>query len=117
MPTHHRIDYLEFTVTDMAAAQAFYRAAFGWSFTDYGPSYAGFTEAEGEPEAGGLSLADAVIQGGPLVVLYSSALEQSRDAVREAGGEIVADIFDFPGGRRFEFEDPSGNRLGVWSES
>ena len=34
---HHTIDYIEFTVLDMAEAKRFYGEAFGWSFTDYGP--------------------------------------------------------------------------------
>lgn len=32
------------------------------------------------------------------------------------GGKIVKDTFDFPGGRRFHFTDPSGNEFAVWSE-
>ncbi|PTT84354.1 glyoxalase family protein, partial [Pseudomonas sp. HMWF010] len=36
--------------------------------------------------------------------------------VAAAGGQITQAIFSFPGGRRFEFRDPSGNRLAVWSE-
>ena len=39
--THHAIDYIEIAVTDIDAAKAFYGAAFGWSFVDYGPDYAG----------------------------------------------------------------------------
>ena len=35
---------------------------------------------------------------------------------REAGGKISKDPFEFPGGRRFQFLDPAGNELGVWSE-
>ena len=35
--THHAIDYIEFTVTDMNKAQRFYAEAFSWKFTDYGP--------------------------------------------------------------------------------
>lgn len=35
--------------------------------------------------------------------------------VREAGGTITQDIFDFSGGRRFHFTEPSGNELAVWS--
>lgn len=30
-------------------------------------------------------------------------------------GRIVEPPFDFPGGRRFHFADPSGNVLAVWS--
>lgn len=29
---HHSIDYIEFSVTDMAESQRFYEAAFGWKF-------------------------------------------------------------------------------------
>lgn len=34
-----KIDYVEFVVGDIGRARAFYGAAFGWSFTEYGPSY------------------------------------------------------------------------------
>lgn len=114
MHTHHAIDYIEFGVRDLAAAKHFYTAAFGWRFNDYGPSYAGIQGEE--REVGGLAERDEVSVGGPLVVLYSSDLDASLVAVEAAGGEIVAAPFEFPGGRRFEFRDPSGNRLAVWSE-
>ncbi len=113
--SQHRIDYIELTVTDMAGAQRFYSEAFGWQFTDYGPGYAGIRN--GDKEAGGLRLDDPVTQGGPLVILYSRDLESSLDSVRQAGGTIVVEPFEFPGGRRFHFEDPSGNQLAIWSES
>lgn len=114
---HHRIDYIEFPVTDMEAAQRFYREAFDWEFTDYGPEYAGIrTETEGR-EAGGFRLMNEVRPGGPLVILYSKDLNASLARVRAAGGTIDAEPFDFPGGRRFEFSDPSGHQLAVWSES
>jgi predicted enzyme related to lactoylglutathione lyase len=113
MHTHHTIDYIEFTVRDMAGAKAFFAAAFGWAFNDYGPDYAGIKGADGE--VGGLRLDQAVKQGGPLVVLYSDDLEASVAAVKKAGGKIVTPPFSFPGGRRFHFTDPSGNELAVWS--
>lgn len=112
---HHTIDYIEISVTDMAAAQRFYTAAFGWAFTDYGPGYAGIQRSGGEGEVGGLCVAESVITGGPLVVLYSNDIEASQQAVRAAGGTIAQEIFEFPGGRRFHFRDPSGNELAVWS--
>ena len=110
---HHSIDYIEIAVTDIAAAKAFYGAAFGWQFNDYGPEYAGI-QGEGK-EAGGFTRRDAVAPGGPLVVLFSRDLEATLASVRAAGGRIVKEPFSFPGGRRFEFADPSGNLLGVWS--
>lgn len=114
MHVHHAIDYIEFPVTDLERAKQFYAEAFGWEFNDYGPAYAGIRKEGGE--AGGLRLAPAVPAGGPLVILYSQDLERSLAAVRDAGGNITAEPFAFPGGRRFHFRDPSGNELAVWSE-
>jgi len=33
--------------------------------------------------------------------------------VRQAGGRITKDPFEFPGGRRFEYVDPAGNRIRI----
>ena len=110
---HHAIDYIELTVTDVAAARKFYGAAFGWTFNDYGSDYAGI-QGEGR-EVGGFRQDASVRAGGPLVVLYSNDLEASLAKVRDAGGKIVKAPFSFPGGRRFHFSDPAGNELAVWS--
>ena len=112
---NHAIDYIEFCVTDMARAKRFYADAFGWEFNDYGPEYAGIRKPDGE--AGGLRAAPEVVTGGPLVILYSMDLERSLESVRAAGGRITLEPFRFPGGRRFQFLDPSGNELAVWAES
>ena len=48
---HHSIDYIEITVSDVAAAKRFYTAAFGWAFNDYGPDYAGI-KGEGREQGG-----------------------------------------------------------------
>ncbi|MGY1730996.1 VOC family protein [Geodermatophilus sp. SYSU D01045] len=115
---HHAIDYVELAVTDLDRARRFYADAFGWGFTDYGPGYAGIQDP-GDPaaEVGGLRLDDEVRPGGPLVLLYSADLDASVDAVTSAGGRVVDGPYAFPGGRRFHFTDPSGNQLGVWSET
>lgn len=115
------IDYVEISVTDMQAARDFYGAAFGWTFTTYGPEYSGIrtaaeAESEGE-EAGGLALTDSVSTGGPLVLLYSDDLDATLASVSAAGGRVNNGPYDFPGGRRFHFLDPSGNELGVWSKA
>lgn len=117
--THHALDYVELGVTDFAATKAFYGSAFGWTFTDYGPgpAYVGIrgVATTEDVEVGGFRLDDEVTPGGPLVLLYSSDLDASAQAVRDAGGDVTEEPYDFPGGRRFHFSDPSGNELGVWS--
>jgi predicted enzyme related to lactoylglutathione lyase len=110
---HHAIDYIEITVAEVAEAKRFYSQAFGWSFNDYGPGYAGI-RGQGR-EMGGLAAGEQAPGGGALVVLYSRDLDATLAAVRAAGGEIVKEPFEFPGGRRFHFTDPSGNELAVWT--
>lgn len=112
--THHAIDYIEITVSDVAAAKRFYGEAFGWTFNDYGPGYAGI--CGGTREQGGLAQGEARKAGGALVVLFSSELDATLGAVKAAGGTIVKEPFTFPGGRRFHFADPSGNELAVWAQ-
>ncbi|MFB7250785.1 VOC family protein [Microbacterium sp. NPDC056234] len=115
-PVHHSIDYVELTVTDLDAAKDFYAAAFGWRFVDYGPEYAGIASRLGDgSEVGGLLLASTPrSSGGPLVLLYSDALDATADAITRAGGVVTVPAYPFPGGRRLHFTDPAGNELGVW---
>ena len=46
MKTTGKLAYLEMPATGatLDRAKAFYSAAFGWSFTDYGPTYAAFEQ-------------------------------------------------------------------------
>lgn len=109
----HKIDYVELPATDMAAMKAFYGAAFGWTFQDWGPGYAAF---QGAGLEGGFRLeAERPPRGGALVILYSNHLAGSRAGVEAAGGEVTA-THEFPGGQRFSFLDPSGNELAVWTK-
>ena len=108
-----RIDYVEFLTTNMNETKTFYSGIFGWEFTDYGPDYTSFNDGR---LGGGFVAAPEVAAGGPLVVLYAANLEDIEAKIREYGGEIVRETFDFPGGRRFHFVDPGGNELAVWSD-
>jgi uncharacterized protein len=115
--THHAISYVEINVKDLPATRGFYEAAFGWEFNDYGPTYAGIRASDGEGEVGGLNAGSEPARGGPLVLLFSNDLDASVAAVEAAGGQVVSGPYDYPGGRRFHFTDPSGNELGVYSSS
>jgi len=109
-----KLDYLEMPAANgsLDATKSFYARAFGWSFTDYGPTYSAYSEGLD----GGFD-ADPQATTKPLPVLYALRLETALQAVTEAGGTIVKPIFAFPGGRRFHFTDPAGNELAVWSEN
>lgn len=108
-----RIDYIELpSLTAHELTRGFYSKAFGWKFTDYGPDYSATTTGDvdvgldGQPE-------EAL--SAPLPVIHVDDLDAAFDSVTKAGGIIAKPIFDFPGGRRFHFIDPSGSELAVWS--
>ncbi len=108
-----RVDYIEFRTKNIEETKRFYSQVFAWEFTDYGPDYTSFTDGR---LGGGFSVAPEVQAGGPLVVLYSTNLAEIEARITESGGQIVQETFEFPGGRRFHFTDPSGNELAVWSD-
>jgi predicted enzyme related to lactoylglutathione lyase len=103
-----RLNYVELPVGDVATAKAFYEQAFGWSLTEFAPTYA--ATLTGDTDIG-LQGDTSEATGAPLPVIEVDDLESALDAVTDAGAEIVRPIFGFPGGRRFQFRDPSGNEL------
>lgn len=110
---NYQMDYVEFPASDIEATKQFYSSVFGWSFTDYGPNYTSFHDGR---IAGGFTMSAKPVRGGALVVLYAKALDEAQQKVVAAGGKVVIEPFEFPGGRRFHFTDPNGNELAVWSE-
>jgi uncharacterized protein len=116
MLAHQKINYVEFAAHDLAATKAFFTAAFGWSFVDYGPDYVAFSDQGLDGGFFRAPLASTVATGGALIVLFSDQLEDTLARVLAAGGTVVKPIFDFPGGRRFHFTEPSGNELAVWAQ-
>lgn len=116
MATDLKINYIELPASNFDAVQAFYGAVFGWTFEDYGPEYRAFSSGNLD---GGFYASNAVSsaeQGAPLIIFYADNLESVEAAVISAGGVIVKPIFSFPGGRRFQFTDPHGNELAVWTQ-
>ena len=116
MNEHGKLDYVEFPAKDIDATKAFFMAAFDWSFSDYGPDYTSFSD---QGLHGGFYRSDlksSTESGAALLVFYSNNIEQTLDRVTAAGGVIVKPIFNFPGGRRFQFTEPSGSELAVWSD-
>ena len=107
-----KLDYLELPGGSLPQTKAFYGEAFGWTFVDYGPTYAAFEQGLD----GGFDADAAQATPQPLPVLYARDLEAMQARVEAAGGVVVRSIYAFPGGRRFHFRDPAGTELAVWSE-
>lgn len=112
---NHRIDYIELpagSVSLLGQAKQFYGAVFGWTYQDWGNEYASTQDSGIES---GVSVA-AQRCAKPLPVIYASDLEATLAQVTAHHGTIVREILAFPGGRRFQFLDPAGNEVGVWSD-
>ncbi len=115
---HHGIHYIELTSTDIERSKRFYERVFGWNFQDWGPDYISF-DADSAGINGGFKrgeLRETPPPYAPLVVIYSKDLKATEAAILTNGGDIVVATFEFPGGRRFHFNDGAGNILAVWSE-
>lgn len=105
-----KIDYVEFTSPELEKTQAFFSKAFGWEYVDYGPNY---RDIQGAGLGGGIERRDL---RAPLIVLKADDLEAMLEQVRAAGADITKEIFDFPGGRRFQFREPGGTEMAMWTE-
>ena len=116
MTLHEKINYLELPARNLDATKTFFSTLFGWTFVDYGPDYSAFSNAGLDGGFFRSELQASTEKGAALVVFYSQRLEQTQLKIERAGGQILRPIFDFPGGRRFHFSDPSGNEYGVWSD-
>jgi predicted enzyme related to lactoylglutathione lyase len=111
------LTYVELAVDDVEQAKDFYSEAMGWTFNDYGPDYAGIQDPRNPgQEFGGLNADKQSPRGGGGVMALARTDDAERElaAVRAAGGRIVLDLYEYPGGRRFTFADPWGNILGVY---
>jgi predicted enzyme related to lactoylglutathione lyase len=115
---HHAINYIEFTTSDIARTKGFYEKVFSWNFQEWGPDYISFDKGNAGVD-GGFRKGEqrqALPDSAPLIVVYSSDLKATEEAVKAAGGAITVPAFEFPGGRRFHFSDGQGNVLAAWSE-
>ena len=111
--TNNHINYIELQAKNLEDIKTFYSTCFGWAFTDYGPDYVAFSDSGLQ---GGFEKTDKEVVNGALVILYHEKLEEIKNKIIESGGKITKDIFNFPGGKRFHFLDPSGNELAIWSD-
>jgi predicted enzyme related to lactoylglutathione lyase len=116
MKKHEKLNYVEFPCRDPERTRAFFRDAFGWTFEEFGADYCAFA---GQGLDGGFyrsELYSTTLNGAALLVFYSEDLEATQARIEAAGGRIEKPVFEFPGGRRFHFSEPSGNEFAVWSD-
>jgi uncharacterized protein len=106
-----RLDYVELPGSDIEATRQFYERAFGWTMTQFAPTYSATTTGDTDI---GIQSSPPDRPAAPLPVIQVKDLEAALASVEAAGGKVVKPIQAFPGGRRFHFTDPSNNELAVW---
>ncbi len=122
MNIHEKLNYVEFAARDLPATKTFFAAVFGWEFVDYGPEYTAFSNQglDGgfyKAPLNNKELSNKSESGGALLVFYSENIQATLKKVTDNKGIILRPIFEFPGGVRFHFAEPSGNEFAVWSET
>ena len=111
--------HVELNSTNVPKAKAFYGKALGWEFNDYGGEYAGIKDPSNpDHEFAGLNPVTPPSRGqGVLALARTDDADAALASVQAAGGRIVVELSEYPGGRRFQFADPWGNVLGVYEPS
>ena len=116
MGQDRKIDYVEFPASDFDAIQSFYEAAFGWTFTDYGPEYRAFSDGRLN---GGFyhSEHQSKTSSGPaLVIIYANDLKKLATQSLPTAEQSLKTYSHFPAAAVFNSPARNGNELAVWSE-
>ena len=76
-----RLDYFELPASDIAATRSFYEQAFGWSLTEFAPTYAATTSGDIDI---GLQADASEKPRAPLPVIQVDNLEAAAGGTRTA---------------------------------
>lgn len=109
-----KIDYVEFpakSIEEMNKTCDFFNGVFGWNYAMYGDDFADTADSGTFSGVNAENPAPAT-----LAIVHVADLQATYDKVKAAGGVITREVFEFPGGKRFHFQDPAGNELAAWSE-
>ncbi len=111
----NHFNYIELRVADpaeLARTRDFLSEVFGWSYKMWTDEYADTADSG---MVSGLS-AEQEAATIPLPAIETDDLEAMYNRVTKAGGVVTQEIWSYPGGRRFNFREPSGNEIAVFTE-
>lgn len=114
--------WVDLMTTNLASAQAFYRALFGWEFARGGEDVGGYTMClkDGRPVAGiGEMTGEQAFPVAWTTYLSTEDAAATLTAATEAGGQVMAPLMDIKEGDTFHgrmavIADPAGAVFGVW---
>jgi uncharacterized protein len=109
--------WVDLTVTDVPAAQAFYGQLFGWTFTDTSDEYGGYVigQMDGAAAAGIGPTAQPGLPSNWTLYLASNDADATATLITDSGGTMLLPPGDVgPLGRLLVASDPTGAVFGVW---
>lgn len=109
--------WVDYAAPDVAAAQAFYADALGWSYTDGDPQYGGYLTclAQGRQAAGMMPQQDSSTPPRWTTYFAADDVDAVTTRITEAGGAVVGPPMDVgPMGRMAIAQDPEGQHFGLW---
>lgn len=122
MPTRDRAPlgapcWIDLTTSDVARAQEFYGAVFGWTFESAGPEYGGYVNVakDGHPVAG--IMANRPEAGSPdhwATYFHTADIDTTLGAVTAAGGSVYMAMEVPAKGHMAVATDPAGAAFGLW---
>ena len=114
---HGKICYIEMSSKDPKVSADFYSRIFGWNVRTRGDGQVAFDDATGyvsgtwvaEPNGGA---------GSMLTYVMVDSIDESLRRISAAGGRTVAPFTPLGEGSGYAvFEDPAGNRVGLYEET
>jgi predicted enzyme related to lactoylglutathione lyase len=116
--TLNAVVWWEIPVRDLAAAQAFYTAVFGWGYQPFGPDYAAVTN--GGAMIGALSAdPDAAASNGIRIYVGVADLEATLARGEAAGGRVETPrtLISEEMGWWAQLVDPEGTAVGICTDN
>ena len=110
------IVHIEMSAKDRSRMQDFYGGLFGWDHEDF-PDMNYTTFRSGSVGGGFNPLGEMTKPGDVVVYIDSPDIEADLKAIAAKGGKTLLQKTEIPGMGWFAFfEDPSGNRMALFSE-
>lgn len=122
----NKVMHFEIPAEDLMASKEFYQSVFGWKFKDWDTNYMSIITAQSDDD--GKSTEPGVINGGlqrrgeravtPTIVVEVADIDQTLKEIVEKGGVVMLEKEEMGDtGSYAQFNDPEGNRIGLFQPS
>ena len=112
-----KVMHFELIAKDTKKLKAFFSSLFGWRPEDYPGMDYSMMQADGNGGInGGIGSEGTGLPSGLAVYVQVDDVDRSLEQARRLGAtKVLQEPYDIPGVGRFAvFNDPEGNRIGLW---